>query len=99
VRQLAQHSDAAVTAGIRPEHIGLRPATEDVGAKGMVVYREPRGDADVLTIRLDGIADTVVAETAGPSSWRAGDSVRLRIDPDRVLVFDTGSGRNLAVAA
>jgi ABC-type sugar transport system ATPase subunit len=98
VRHLAQHSDAAVTAGIRPEHIGLRPATEDVGAKGMVVYREPRGDADVLTIRLDGIADTVVAETAGPSSWRAGDSVRLRIDPDRVLVFDIGSGRNLTVA-
>ena len=45
------------------------------------------------------MADTVVAEIAGPSSWRAGDAIRLQIDADRVLVFDTGSGRNLAVAA
>jgi ABC-type sugar transport system ATPase subunit len=100
--QLAQHGGAAVTAGIRPEHIGLSPVIGDGGANGSVIYREPRGDADVLTIRLagvDGITDTVVAEIAGPSSWRAGDAARLQIDADRVLVFDTGSGRNLAVAA
>jgi ABC-type sugar transport system ATPase subunit len=101
-RQLVRHSGAGITAGIRPEHIGLRPAGEDGAASGVVAYREPRGDADVLTIRLDrvdGPADTVVTEIAGPSFWRAGDAVRLQIDADRVLVFDTGSGRNLAVAA
>ncbi len=99
-RQLARHS-GAVTAGIRPEHINLRPATEDGGAKGVVIYREPRGDADVLTVRLEGVdgtADSVVAEIAGPSPWRAGDAIRLEIDADRVLVFDASSGRNLAVA-
>jgi ABC-type sugar transport system ATPase subunit len=100
--QLAQHNGAAVTAGIRPEHIGVSPVTEDGGAKGVVVYREPRGDADVLTIRLEGVdgtAESVVAEIGGPSSWRTGDAVRLQIDAERVLVFDTRSGRNLAVAA
>jgi len=100
--QLAQHNGAVVTAGIRPEHIILGPATDDGGGNGVVVYREPRGDADVLTIRLDGVdgtADSVVAEIVGPSIWRAGDAVRLQIDAGRVLVFDTGNGRNLAAAA
>lgn len=102
MRKLAQHNSAAVTAGIRPEHISLRPVTQAGGAKGSVIYREPRGDADVLTVKLDGVdgpAETVVAELAGPSSWRAGDAVRLVIDGDRVVVFDTGSGRNLAMAS
>jgi ABC-type sugar transport system ATPase subunit len=101
VRQLAQRSGVDITAGIRPEHIGLQQPTADFGTKGKVVYREPRGDADVLTIRLegDGQADIVVAEIAGPSSWRAGDAVQLQIDAGRILAFDTGSGRNLAMAA
>jgi multiple sugar transport system ATP-binding protein len=101
-RRLASFNGTAVTAGIRPEHVGLGPATDEVGAKGMVIYREPRGDADILTIELDGAADhtdTIVAEIPGPSTWRAGESVSLQIDDDRVLVFDTGSGRNLAVTA
>jgi multiple sugar transport system ATP-binding protein len=100
-QRFAQRSGAAITVGIRPEHIGLRPAAED-GIKGIIAVREPRGDADVLTIRLDGgdgPADTVIAEIAGPSSWRAGDAARLQIDIDRLLVFDAGSGRNLAVAS
>lgn len=102
MHRLAQHSTGAITAGIRPEHIGLRPVTEGDGAKGSVIYREPRGDADVLTVKLDcvdGPADTVVVEIAGPSSWRAGDAVRVRIDDDRVMVFDADSGRNLAMAS
>ncbi len=101
-RLLARANDPAITVGIRPEHVYLGSAGADVGMRGMIAYREPRGDADVLTIKLeddDGKADTVVAEIAGPSAWRAGDAVRLQIDTDRLLVFDTGSGRNLAVAS
>ncbi len=51
---LARRPDAAVVAGIRPEHVVLTAPGETGGAKGTVIYREPRGDADVLTVRLEG---------------------------------------------
>lgn len=94
---LANRPVAAVVAGIRPEHVALRAPGED-DTKGTIIYREPRGDADVLTVRLEGEAgagDTIVTEVAGPSRWRAGDAVGLAIDAGRVLVFDAESGRNL----
>jgi ABC-type sugar transport system ATPase subunit len=101
VALLARRSGAAVVAGIRPEHVVLSEPAE--GAKGTIIYREPRGDADVLTVRLEGqggdSGDTIVTEVAGPSRWRAGDAVGLHIDPDRLLVFDAESGRNLEVAS
>ncbi len=98
---LAARRGAGVVAGIRPEHIDLRPPGGAGEARGIVTYREPRGDADVLTVALDGTngaADTVVIEIDGPSEWRAGDAVELHMAVDRLLVFDAGSGRNLEVA-
>ncbi|WP_428028956.1 ABC transporter ATP-binding protein [Ancylobacter sp.] len=90
-------SDSAIVAGLRPEHIAVRPAGTAGDAPGTVIYREPRGDADVLTVVLvspTGEGARLVAEIAGPSSWRAGDKVSVGIDEARLLIFDATSGRN-----
>jgi ABC-type sugar transport system ATPase subunit len=97
---LAARKDAAVVAGIRPEHIAVRPRGEAEEACGTVKYREPRGDVDVLTIVLDGAdSATLVAEIPGPSNWRAGDAIGLHVETERLRIFDTQTGRNLEVAA
>jgi len=99
---LAGRQGATVIAGIRPEHITLRPAGENGEARGTIVYREPRGDTDVMTIMVGNMTDDgvpIVAETPGPSAWHAGDSVVLEFAADQLLVFDEQSGRNLEVAS
>jgi ABC-type sugar transport system ATPase subunit len=96
---LAASSDRDIVAGIRPEHITLRPRMEaPQGAHGVVAYREPRGDVDVLTIDLDSggeASEAVVVEIAGPSRWRVGDVAELQFAVERLIVFDRESGRNL----
>lgn len=98
---LANRQSKALVAGIRPEHITLCPADEAGEARGSITYREPRGDADILTIAVgdaNGAPVNIITETAGPSAWRAGDAVGLRIAVDQLHVFDEQSGRNLEVA-
>lgn len=89
-----------LVAGIRPENISVLPTDASAQAAGVIIYREPRGDADVLTVALDaanGYADQLIAEIPGPSKWRAGDRVSLGIDVGRLLLFDAESGRNREV--
>ncbi|MCS0504217.1 ABC transporter ATP-binding protein [Ancylobacter mangrovi] len=93
----AKGEGGAIVAGIRPENIAVRAPDMEGQARGTIAYREPRGDADVLTVVLEGqsgAADTLVAEIVGPSPWRAGDRVALGIDVGKLLVFDATSGRN-----
>lgn len=90
----------AVVAGIRPENISVQAPDASAQANGVIIYREPRGDADVLTVALDasnGHADRLIAEIPGPSRWRAGDRVSLGIDVGKLLVFDADTGRNREV--
>lgn len=101
--RLVRRAEPSVVAGLRPEHVGLEAVHEAAGAQGVIIYREPRGDADVLTVRLrqrdgNGDGDVIVTEIAGPSRWRAGDAVGLRVDGDRIAVFGAMSGRNLEAA-
>ena len=99
---LAGRKGSTVVVGIRPEHIALRPIDSPAAAKGVITYREPRGDTDVLTVIVgnDGAAsETLIAETAGPSAWRVGDRVAVHVEANRLHLFDPDSGRNLAVAA
>ncbi|MFK8251357.1 ABC transporter ATP-binding protein [Ancylobacter terrae] len=96
---LVARQGSRLIAGIRPENIGVRAPEAGGGARGVILYREPRGDADVLTVKLDGEGDMLVAEIPGPAPWRAGDAVALDLAADRMRVFDAESGRNLEVAA
>jgi multiple sugar transport system ATP-binding protein len=97
---LTERGGQGVVAGIRPEHIGLRPRGEAGEICGIITYREPRGDVDVLTVILEGQNPAVViAEISGPSAWRAGDAVGLHFALDRLHIFGEQDGRNLEIAA
>jgi ABC-type sugar transport system ATPase subunit len=99
---LAGRQGTTVIAGIRPEHITLRSIEESGEARGTIIYREPRGDVDVMTIIVgkgDGAGVPIVAETPGPSAWRDGDSVTLDFTADQIHVFDEESERNLEVGS
>jgi ABC-type sugar transport system ATPase subunit len=99
---LAKRQGANVIAGIRPEHIMLRAIGEGGEAGGQIIYREPRGDTDVMTInvgRADDAGVLIVAETPGPSAWRAGDGVMLDFAVDQMHLFEEESGRNLEVGS
>ncbi len=91
---------ASCIVGIRPEAMGLRAiASGREATRGVVRYLEPRGDANVLTVRLDGdAAETVVVEISSSLPFRVGEEVDVHLDPDRVLIFDEQSGLNLAGA-
>jgi ABC-type sugar transport system ATPase subunit len=95
---LANRAGSRLVAGIRPEHVALLPPDEAGETRGSITYREPRGDADVLTIAIGDGGVEVIAETAGPSAWRAGDNVALRIAVAWLHVFDEQTGRNLEAA-
>jgi multiple sugar transport system ATP-binding protein len=95
---LANRLGNGVVAGIRPEHVAVLPPDEVGETRGSIAYREPRGDADVLTIVIGDGSVHVVAETPGPSAWRAGDNVALRIAVYWLHVFDEQSGRNIEAA-
>jgi hypothetical protein len=47
----------------------------------------------------DGDGVPIVAETPGPSAWRAGDGVMLDLAVDQIHVFEEESGRNLEVGS
>ncbi|MCK0197319.1 ABC transporter ATP-binding protein [Ancylobacter sp. 6x-1] len=99
----AKLSDGAIVAGIRPEHVRLLPPGTAGDAQGVVSYREPRGDADVLTVVLDDAGGVkggrMVAEIPGPAAFRAGDRVSVGLDVGRLLVFDAASQTNLEAAS
>ncbi|GLK73916.1 ABC transporter ATP-binding protein [Ancylobacter dichloromethanicus] len=89
--------EGAIIAGIRPEHVAVNPPEMPGEAQGVIVYREPRGDADVLTVALgtgDGGGEKLIAEIPGPSPWRAGDRVSLGLDVKSLLIFDAATTRN-----
>lgn len=89
--------EAGIVAGIRPEHIAVRAPDVPGDASGVITYREPRGDADVLTVELNhggGVTEKLIAEIPGPSPWRAGDRVSLGLDVESLLVFDEVTTRN-----
>jgi ABC-type sugar transport system ATPase subunit len=94
---LAKHAaQSRIMLGIRPEHVLVNGRSgEAEGAE--IRRREPRGDVDILALGLPGGAE-LIAEVPGPSSHRSGDAVSFSILPDRVHLFDEGSGRNVMAA-
>ncbi|MEO1468793.1 MAG: ABC transporter ATP-binding protein [Pseudomonadota bacterium] len=81
-----------LVAGIRPEHVGIDPA----GSDATIDYVEPRGDSDILTLRLDGPdAPRLTAEIPGPGRWKAGARAGIALDGARAHLFDAESGARI----
>jgi multiple sugar transport system ATP-binding protein len=73
--------------GVRPEHLQVHASGEGVAAT--VVLAEHLGDASVLHMRVQGVAELLKAKVAANSgAFQAGQMVFLRAPADAVLGFD-----------
>ena len=104
-REPARAAENGVTLGVRPEalRVGLPDDGDGDGDgdaattfPGRVEVVEPVGERSFLHVALDA-GPTLTASVPGAAAGadREGARVRLRIDPDRLHLFDAGDGRAL----
>jgi ABC-type sugar transport system ATPase subunit len=72
-----------LTAGVRPEHVTI---ADDDGLHATVAHVELLGHETLVHADVDGVR--LVARTDGMVTLRPGDRVRLRIDPERLHLFE-----------
>jgi ABC-type sugar transport system ATPase subunit len=95
-----------IVVGARPEHVALRPAngSEAAGLAGRVFFREPRGDVDIVLVKLDravlagdgtGGGDVVTVEIAAGGEWKEDDAVAVTLGGGPLHLFDARSGLSL----
>jgi multiple sugar transport system ATP-binding protein len=78
-----------VVVGIRPEHVAVDPAGQV--ASTVTVVEALGHENHVVTTTSDG--GTLTARTSGDDTGPAdGETVRLRLDPGRLHLFDRASG-------
>ena len=96
---LVAAAPADVVVGVRPEHLALAAAdAADSALAGTVFFREPRGDTDVVLVRLEpGRTSELAVEVEPAAPWRPGDRVRVTLRESALHVFDPGSGATLAI--
>ncbi|KKB13113.1 glycerol-3-phosphate ABC transporter ATP-binding protein [Devosia geojensis] len=82
-------SGSEVVYGIRPQHIGLA----DTGVPAEIVVVEPTGEAQEVLATIGGQNISVVVRDH--AMLHPGETLRLAIDPQRVLLFDKASGARL----
>lgn len=84
-----------VTVGIRPFYIYVSPTrSEQYSIPGSVYVVEPLGDTAVVTA---DVADTRMQMVVEPDFRAAdGETLWLRFDPSRTLLFDTATERALS---
>jgi multiple sugar transport system ATP-binding protein len=90
--------NGAVIVGVRPEHLRTSPIGEDVlegddSAEATVELAEPLGHEQLLHLRLQGAAITV--RGAPGVRPEPGSKIRVRVEDDRVHLFDAATGRSL----
>ncbi|MBB4063716.1 ABC transporter ATP-binding protein [Gellertiella hungarica] len=78
----------AVVLGIRPEHTHPDPAGALEARVGVV---EPTGPETHIYFELDG--RDICAVTRERTGVKPGDPIRLRLDADRIHLFDQASGK------
>jgi len=102
---------AGIVIGIRPEHVHLTPVGggtgESVDLAGQVFCREPRGDADIVLVQLNGaidkggpdgffIRDLLTVELSETFPLREGNPVKIKFDESELHLFDVQTGNNLS---
>ncbi len=89
----AASAASAASAGLRPEHLHLAAAGQGIPAS--VVLAEHLGDASILHLKVDGIADLLNAKVGTDQrNVDAGQTVGLAPDAAWALTFDS-AGRLL----
>jgi multiple sugar transport system ATP-binding protein len=79
-----------ITLGVRPEHVRLADATDDVAFDARVISVEPTGMDTHIVCDVNSVPLTVsVRERARPTP---GENLRLALDHDHLHYFDTETG-------
>lgn len=91
VEGLPAAHDGQVTLGVRPED--CRVTGEGAHLRGDVYGVEPTGDVTYLTLKVGESLVEVKADRAYRAALGQGETVRF--DPDRIYLFETGSGQRL----
>jgi len=79
---------AAVTLGLRAEHVVLGQADGAGGIVAQVQATELLGDFSYVYLQPDGGGDQIVARADADVDWQPGQRVTLRADASRWHVFD-----------
>lgn len=87
------HDGAAVTLGIRPQHIRLARDEDGQALTGRVEIFEPLGSTGVLIAEVGGLRLTAL--TSPELHFDRGQEVHLAIETDSLHLFDPASGRSL----
>lgn len=102
-----QRTDS-LSVGIRPEHVEVHHRDAGTPIDGAmparIVYREPRGDTDILTLLLHGedgrsTGQRIIGEIAGPTQFREGEAAMITIRPENLHPFDSATGRRIQTGA
>lgn len=81
--------------GVRPESIHVLSREAAGALSAQVVTVEPLGQANLLTLRLDGVALTCLTSPDLPV--REDDRIGVRFEPESLHFFDPESGDSLLV--
>jgi len=97
LRQAEGRQGERLTAGLRPEHLRLAPATNrNLAAE--VSHCEALGNEQLLTCRLLEGSHLVLVRTGPEESVTPGQTVHLEVDPEGWRLFD-GQGTALSPPA
>ena len=97
--KLSDYLDRQVVVGIRPEDLSeiqpSIPQQPQTGFKARVATVEALGAETLLILEIDGIEEMVRARLDRDSPARLGDEILIRVDVNRVHLFDPETSRSI----
>ena len=89
-----------VVVGMRPQDCVSATSSRHVGAdgsglRGEVVVFEDLLEHGLATVRVPGLADTIVVQTRAEESFASGDAIHFAARPERIYLFDTNTGERI----
>jgi ABC-type sugar transport system ATPase subunit len=89
-----------VVVGMRPQDCVTagqrrRGGAEGTGLTADVVIFEDLLEHGLATVRVPGIAETLVVQTRAEETWGPGDRMTFSAPPERIYLFDTDTGERI----
>jgi multiple sugar transport system ATP-binding protein len=89
-----------VVVGVRPQDcVTAGPSGgsrgDGSGMRGEVVVFEDLLEHGLATVRVRGLNETVVVQTAAEESFASGDEIQFAAPPQRVYLFDSDTGERI----
>lgn len=92
---------AKVVVGLRPQDCVVSGSDragaprDGAGLRGQVVVFEDLLEHGLATVRVPGIDDTLVVQTAAEETFSAGDTIHFAAPPERTYLFDSDTGERV----